>query len=230
VLNTEHREGKNAVSAQDSVYEWLRERIASTPRDDGAFLNEGALAEEAGVSRTPVREALLRLEAEGWVQIVPRKGAFVPPISDAEVDAVMHARLLIEDWGVREVCRIGVDIAERLDAIIAEQREHVDDPNEFIRLDREFHRTIVDSAGNAVLANFYKSLRDRQVRMGMRAVFRAVHRNEQVLAEHESIVNALRALDELDAVQAVRDHIESTISVLRSGQSLSVAPLQGRNR
>ena len=103
------------------MYTWLRERIASTPRDDGAFLGEVALATEAKVSRTPVREALLRLEAEGWVQIVPRKGAFVPPISDAEVNAVMHARLLIEDWGIREICRmgIGIDLAEHGRGVVA---------------------------------------------------------------------------------------------------------------
>jgi len=199
------------------------------PRSDGAFLTESALAEEAGVSRTPVREALLRLQVEGWVQIVPRKGAFVPSISESEVDAVMHARLLIEDWGVREACRVGGPLANRLDVIVAEQRRHADDPNEFIQLDREFHRTIVDAAGNAVLADFYESLRDRQVRMGMRAVFSVPHRNQQVLAEHESIVNALRALDEVDAAEAVRNHIESTISALRSDQ-LFPAPARARNR
>ena len=220
------------MSAQDSVYTWLRERIASTPRDDGAFLGEVALATEAKVSRTPVREALLRLEAEGWVQIVPRKGAFVPPISDAEVNAVMHARLLIEDWGIREICRlgIGIDLAGRLDSILADQREHAEDSNRFIQLDREFHRTIVDSAGNPVLAGFYESLRDRQVRMGMRAVFRVVDRHTQVLAEHQRTVDALRANDEVAAAQAVRDHIESTISVLQAEKSHSAVIHIGRSR
>lgn len=216
------------MSAQDSVYDWLRQRISSTPRDDGEFLNEAALAKEAGVSRTPVREALLRLEADGWVRIVPRKGAFVPPISDAEVDAVMHARLLIEDWGVREVCRRGLVLADSLEGLIIEQGKHAEDPNEFIQLDREFHRTIVNSAGNPVLAEFYESLRDRQVRMGLRAISRITNRDKQVLAEHEAIVSALRSLDESNAAQAVRDHIDSTISALRSSQTLSAMSFTGR--
>lgn len=62
------------------------------PRHEGVFLTEGAAAAATGTSRTPVREALLRLEAEGFLQIVPKKGAFVPPISDAEVESVMQAR------------------------------------------------------------------------------------------------------------------------------------------
>ena len=71
------------MSAQDVTYNRAKEHIGGIPRDERTFLAEGAIAEVTGTSRTPAGEALLRLEAEGLLQIVPKKGAVVPPIFDA---------------------------------------------------------------------------------------------------------------------------------------------------
>jgi DNA-binding GntR family transcriptional regulator len=209
------------MSAQDTTYGWLRQRIATLPRHEGTFLSEVALAAEAGVSRTPVREALLRLEAEGWLRIVPRKGAFIAPISDAEVDAVMEARLLVEESSVRRAAELRAPVVERLEELLDEQRDRQDDPTTFIDLDREFHRTIINAAGNPVLASFYETLRDRQLRMGVHAVVTGVNRTEQVLAEHRAIVDALRERDPERAVAALHEHLGTTLSVLRSAPALS---------
>lgn len=210
------------MSAQDSTYDWLRQRIVTLPRHEGAFLSEVALAAEAGVSRTPVREALLRLEAEGWLRIVPRKGALIAPISDAEVGAVMQARLLVEEWGLRQVVDQGKELVERLEALVQEQRRHCQDPAAFIDLDREFHRTIVAAAGNPVLSDFYESLRDRQLRMGVMAVVSEADRVEQVMIEHRAIVEGLRALDQDGALAALHEHLDKTLSVLRSAPALAL--------
>jgi DNA-binding GntR family transcriptional regulator len=209
------------MSAQDSTYDWLRQRIMRVPRHEGAFLSEVALAAEAGVSRTPVREALLRLETEGWLRIVPRKGAMVAPISDAEVDAAMQARLLVEEWAVHQVIDRGEQLADRLDTLLKEQCRHREDPATFIDLDREFHRTIVTSAGNPVLSDFYESLRDRQLRMGVQAIVTDADRVEQVVIEHQAIVEGLRTLDQDNAFLAVQQHLDNTLSVLRSSPSLT---------
>ncbi|MGH3742396.1 MAG: GntR family transcriptional regulator, partial [Micromonosporaceae bacterium] len=97
------------MSAQDITYRWLREHIGSIPRTTGGFITEAEVAAASGTSRTPVREALLSLEAEGFLDIVPKKGAYIPPISDAEVEAVMQARLIVEDWCVKQALQIGGD-------------------------------------------------------------------------------------------------------------------------
>nr|WP_231754922.1 GntR family transcriptional regulator [Pseudarthrobacter sp. GA104] len=68
----------SSQSAPETAYNWLRSYIASLPRDAETFLNEAVLTKETGTSRTPVREALLRLEAEGFIKRVPHKGAYVP--------------------------------------------------------------------------------------------------------------------------------------------------------
>ena len=79
-------------AAQDIVFAWLKKHVVSLPRTDSTFLTEAEVCRATGMSRTPVREALLRLEADGFLQIVPKKGAFVPPITEREVEAIMQAR------------------------------------------------------------------------------------------------------------------------------------------
>ncbi|NBE50136.1 GntR family transcriptional regulator [Streptomyces boluensis] len=201
-------------SAQDVTYDWLKRHIAQLPRRDGTFLTESGIATEAGTSRTPVREALLRLEAEGFVQIVPKKGAFVPPISDTEVQAVMQARALVEDFCIRQVVALEPEFAAELERLVDEQEALLDDPVAFIDCDRVFHRTIVQHAGNPVLADFYESLRDRQIRMGLRAVARTEHRARTVLAEHRAIIEAVRAGEAEGAGEAVAAHLSSTLAAL----------------
>ncbi|GAB2738852.1 GntR family transcriptional regulator [Salinifilum aidingensis] len=196
------------------TYRWLKGYIARLPRQEGSFLTEVGVAEAAGTSRTPVREALLRLQAEGVVQIVPKKGAFVPPISDSEVQAVMQARGLVEDWCVRQVAPVAGGLADELDRLVSEQESVSEDPVAFIDCDRAFHRTIVRRAGNPVLADFYESLRERQVRMGLHAVAAAEDRVRTVLDEHAAIVAAIRTGEADRAAHAVGTHLASTLATL----------------
>ncbi|MDQ1013443.1 DNA-binding GntR family transcriptional regulator [Streptomyces sp. V4I23] len=202
-------------TAQDVSYRWLKWTIARMPRHEGTFLTESEVARATGTSRTPVREALLRLEAEGFLQIVPKKGAFVPPITDAEVRAVMQARGLIEDWSVRTIVTVDGDFIAQLERLVNEQESLIDDPWEFVDRDRSFHRAIVQQAGNPVLAEFYESLRERQVRMGLRAVANVENRARTVLTEHSAIVAALRTGDPAQAADAVASHLASTLAALQ---------------
>ena len=203
------------MSAQAITYQWLRKRIASMPRDSGGFITEAEVAEAAGTSRTPVREALLRLQAEGFLEIVPKKGAFVPAVSDAEVEAVIQARGLVEDWCVRRATMLGEELFTELANITAEQESLISDSVAFIECDRRFHRAIVRAAGNPLLADFFESLRERQTRMGVAAVVADEGRARKVLAEHTLIIEGMRSLDPDTAAKAVADHLMNTLSVLR---------------
>ncbi|MEV8637130.1 GntR family transcriptional regulator [Streptosporangium sp. NPDC051023] len=209
------------------TYNWIKEHIGGIPRDEGTFLTEGAIAEAAGTSRTPAREALLRLEAEGLLQIVPKKGAFVPPISDADMQAAMQARELVESWCIRQVSPASPELLAVLERLLDAQRQLLDDPGAFIDCDRAFHRTIVRHAGNPLLQEFYESLRDRQVRMGLRAVGASKDRAEMVIAEHGAIVDALRSGNPRNAADALTDHLSSTLRALgavSSAVDLSESP------
>lgn len=207
--------GGRGESAQDLAYCWLKRHVATLPRHEGTFLTEAEVAEVTGASRTPVREALLRLEAEGFLQIVPKKGAFVPPVTDAEVEAVMQARGLVEDWCVRRAAPLADSLRLELQRLVALQKKLRGSPAEFIECDREFHRTIVRAAGNPVLADFYESLRDRQLRMGLRAIAASQERTRIVLAEHTAIVDGVRSGDPDAAAAAVAAHLAGTLAALQ---------------
>lgn len=207
--------GRRADAAQDIVYRWLKQHVLSLPSREGTFLTEAEVCRETGTSRTPVREALLRLEADGLLQIVPKKGAYVPPITEAEIEAVMQARGLVEEWCARQASGFGDMLAAELDRLIARQVEVQHDPVAFIECDREFHRTIVRAAGNPVLAEFYESLRDRQLRMGVHAVMISGARADGVLAEHAAIVEGIRSREPERAAAAVVEHLARTLVALR---------------
>lgn len=201
-------------SAQAIAYDWLKEHVSAVPRTEGIFLSESEIAAATSTSRTPVREALLRLETEGFVQIIPKRGIYVPAISDEEMAAAMEARVLLEDWCVRRAAPLGAELADELDRLVEEQTALVDDPIAFIEADRGFHRAIVAQAGNPVVADFYESLRERQVRMGLSALASSAERVQVVLTEHRAIVDGIRAHDPDLAAAALQAHLASTLHTL----------------
>jgi DNA-binding GntR family transcriptional regulator len=202
-------------AAQDLVFAWLKKHIVSLPRTDGTFLTEAEVCRATGMSRTPVREALLRVETEGFLQIVPKKGAFVPPITEREVEAIMQARALIEDFCVRRAVHFAEVLAPELDRLLAEQDKQQKTPVEFIELDREFHRAIVRAADNLVLADFYETLRDRQMRMGIYAITASAQRMDSVMVEHRAIAEGVRSRNADQAAGATAEHLTKTLAALR---------------
>jgi DNA-binding GntR family transcriptional regulator len=209
------RSAKPQAAAQDLVFAWLKKHIVSLPRADGTFLTEAEVGRATGMSRTPVREALLRLEAEGFLQIVPKKGAFVPPITDREVEAIMQARAIVEDFCVRRAVHFADVLAPELDRLLMEQDKQLKSPLEFIELDREFHRAIVRAADNPILADFYETLRDRQMRMGIYAITASAQRMDNVMVEHRAIAEGVRSRDADQAAKATAEHLTKTLAALR---------------
>jgi DNA-binding GntR family transcriptional regulator len=220
--------GGKSEGAQDLVYRRLKQQVLTLPRHQGTFLTEAEVCRATGMSRTPVREALLRLESEGLLQIVPKKGAYVPPIAEAEVEAVMQARGLVEDWCVRRAVLLSDTLGDELQQLVVQQEALQQTPMTFIERDREFHRTLVRAAGNAVLAEFYESLRDRQLRMGLHALVGSTERAGTVLAEHAAIVEAVRSRDPERAAAAVALHLSKTLAALQ--RPVSVGSAGGRAR
>src|SRR4051794_14668143 len=90
-----------APPAAERVYSHVKQAVLDRSFEGGSLLTEGELAEAVGVSRTPVREALLRLEAEGLLRLYPKKGALVLPVSAQEITDVVETRLLVEEHAVR---------------------------------------------------------------------------------------------------------------------------------
>jgi DNA-binding GntR family transcriptional regulator len=205
------------LSAPESAYRWMKGYIAALPREQELFLNEAVIARATGTSRTPVREAMLRLEAEGFIKRIPNKGAYVPSISDPEVRAILQARSVVEKWAASSPGAFPQTEIEALEALLDEQRSAKADPEKFIKLDAEFHNRIISGGGNPILTEFYASLRQRQLRIGVKAVTRGTDRAEEVLREHQRIIDALRDGQSAAAAHdAIDAHLDSTLRAVMS--------------
>jgi DNA-binding GntR family transcriptional regulator len=207
-------------SGRDRAYQYLRGTVLSDPAVSGTFINEQAVATEVGISRTPVREALLMLAAEDLVQLVPHRGAFVAPVPGREIAEMMQARGVIESWAAT-TCLASPDGApvDAMSAVLDQQRAIVEagDAKEFIELDSQFHALLVEAAGNTVLGRLYDSLRARHVLLGVVALQRSATRRQDVLAEHQAIVDGLASGDPGKAEAAILRHLDTTGSILMQG-------------
>ena len=150
--------------AKDRAYAFTKQRVLDATYAGGDLLTEGEVAEALGMSRTPVREAFLRLEGEGLLRLYPKRGALVVPVSAAEVEAVMETRALVERFAVEQAIARGADVTGAMRDAIARQERHADagDLDGFVAADRAFHTVVVAAAGNQIVLDLYDSLRDRQ--------------------------------------------------------------------
>jgi DNA-binding GntR family transcriptional regulator len=206
--------------AAERVYAHVKRGVLDRSYEGGTLLTEGGLADAVGVSRTPVREALLRLEAEGLIKLYPKKGALVLPVSAQEIGDVVETRLLVEQHAVSKVVgAVPPALIARLEELLAEQRGHAEngDLAAFAVADRCFHAEIVRAAGNRILAHLYDQLRDRQLRMGVATMHAEPSRLAKNLVEHAEILDALRAGDARSAAEVVGRHV-SWVKVLARGE------------
>ncbi|MFB0625891.1 GntR family transcriptional regulator [Streptomyces sp. AB3(2024)] len=209
--------GPKPPPAADRVYRHVKQGVLDRRYEGGVLLTEGELAEAVGVSRTPVREALLRLETEGLLKLYPKKGALVLPVSAQEIADVIETRLLVEEFTVRRAVPAPPALLERLAELVEEQRRHaaVGDLPALMAADRGFHAEIVRHAGNQILSRLYDQLRDRQLRMGVALLHAHPDRVELTLAEHTEILDALRAGEADTAAAAVRGHVGRVEALVR---------------
>ena len=198
------------VPLRQSVYEALVELVVAGRLRPGQHLVETELARQLGVSRQPVREALHRLEAEGWVDLRPNQGAFVHVPTDEEVDQLLDVRELLEVEAARlAAAAASADDIARLRAICREGEAAVEagDTRRFVAVNTEFHAELARVAGNAVLAELAEIV-GRRVRWYYRQV--APARGHESCAEHREMVAAIEAGDAERASSLARQHTKRT--------------------
>jgi DNA-binding GntR family transcriptional regulator len=197
---------------RQSVYEALVELVIAGRLDPGQHLVETELARQLGVSRQPVREALHRLEAEGWVDLRPNQGAFVHVPTDKEVDQLLDVRELLEVETARLAARaVTAEQLTRLRRICEDGAAAVaaGDTERFVSLNNSFHAALADVGGNAVLAEL-SAVVGRRVRWYYRLV--APMREHESCVEHLAMVEAIDAGDGDQAAKVARSHVERTRS------------------
>ncbi|GAA2316384.1 GntR family transcriptional regulator [Streptomyces kunmingensis] len=205
----EKRATEKPPPAAVRVYDHVKRGVLERRYEGGTLLTEGELAEAVGVSRTPVREALLKLEVEGLLRLYPKKGALVLPVSAQEIADVVETRLLVEEHAVRKAVPAQPWLIERLEELLDTQRTQAAAGQfaDAAATDRCFHAEIVRSGGNEILSRLYDQMRDRQLRMGVAVMHSHPDRIAKTLAEHGELLDALGAGDVEAAVAVVKRHV-----------------------
>ncbi|GAA4700522.1 GntR family transcriptional regulator [Kocuria gwangalliensis] len=179
-----------STNAAERAYAHAKARILSGELE-GQLLSEGIVAEELGVSRTPVREAFLRLQAEGLMRLYPKRGALVVPVGPFEAREVLEARRVIE-CGCIAAALSDPTLPATLNELL-EQQSHAVGTERFTLLDAAFHTAIVEAAGNSLLSTAYSGLRDRQMRLIAMAVGTMDGKASEILNQHRDIVRAVES-------------------------------------
>ncbi|HEY8249248.1 MAG TPA: GntR family transcriptional regulator [Burkholderiales bacterium] len=213
------------------VYERLKADIFEFRLMPGTRFSENEVARRARVSRTPVREALFRLEREGYLEVHPKSGWSVRALDFEALDHLYDARVVIECAAVQRLCagnpRAALAGLEK--AWLVAPRNRLSDGARVARLDEEFHTTLVAAAGNPELARIHHTITER-IRIVRRLDFTHPERVVYTYLEHGQILRAILARRSARAVELLRTHIESSKSEVRkiSLHRLHLAHLDAR--
>ena len=197
------------ASVVDQVYDAIRERITSGSLPRGDRIHQEDLAEELGVSRTPVQDALRRLAAEGLVEMRTNRGARVADVRQVDMRAAYEARLLVEPGAARLAAQRGLSAPrETMRRALASQRRAIPNVPRSFEANREFHIALVAASGNEFLLQFVERL--WVARIGEVIYERqreSPERMELDADEHEEILLAIEAGNGRRAESLTRKHL-----------------------
>ena len=194
------------------AYTRLRERIVSCELAPGARLSESTVAKELGLSRTPVREALIRLHVEGLVRVCPQRGSFVAPIDPAAAEDAQLLRVALESQAARRAARVcDEDSLAELRSLIERQRRAgaAGDLRAFLALDDALHLAVFALAGLSRLWPIVHSAKAQLDRVRF-LTLQDARQLGAVLAEHETLAAAVGSGQEHRAEAALKRHLRSS--------------------
>lgn len=204
-------------SSVEMAYRAIRQRILDNVYPAGHRALEQEYADELGLSRTPVREALLKLAGEGLVEIIPRHGTRVLPVSTADMREIYQMLTALEPMAAELVANKKLPAAD-LQPLIEASRDmsaalKADNLDAWAEADERYHRQLIALAGNRLLADTVQGLWDRAHRARM-VTLRLRPKPMHSTAEHNAIVEAIRAGDARQAARLYRAHRERGSSEL----------------
>lgn len=206
---------------RDIVFETLRTAILDGNLKPGERVMEVQLAEKLGVSRTPVREAIRKLELEGLLEMIPRKGAYVADVSIKDVLNVLEVRASLEGLAASLAAeRITEEEIEHLkqSAKEFEEMNRANDRDGMVAKDTEFHSILLNASGNNKLLSIVEDLSDYVQRFRV-IYFTEYSDSKDIIEEHRKLLNAISERDGEKASQAAKDHIESIGNYLSNQKS-----------
>lgn len=198
---------------REIVLEALREAIVNGVLIPGERLMEIQLAEEMGVSRTPVREAIRKLELEGFVVMIPRKGAYVAGVSFKDVKDVFEIRAALEGLAAGLAAeKVTQEEIEQMERALHYEREP-DSLEEMVQSDTDFHALLYKASRNERLINILANLRE-QIQRFRTTSLAVPGRVKNAIQEHRAMVDAIARHDVEDAQSLASTHIENAANIM----------------
>jgi DNA-binding GntR family transcriptional regulator len=198
------------LTLREKILESIRDAIISGAIKAGSRVSEPDLAERYGISRTPIREAFRQLEAEGYLTVIPRRGAVVSEFSEKDVEEFYAIKSILEGYAARRACKkLTAKELDRLQAIndrLAELASH-NDIKAFFKIHNDFHDVFIKAADNEKLRELISSLVTRFQRLRLTSIS-LPGRMDISVQEHEKIIEAFRRKDEETAETLVRKNAE----------------------
>lgn len=207
------------ASRADEVYEQLKRDVAEFNLVPGDRFTENELCERLGVSRTPVRQALIRLQQEGYVEVLFRAGWRVLPFDFDQFEQLYDLRMVLETTAVHRLCDdskgVDRDLLGKLNAIwLVPAAERSNDTVQVAQWDEEFHCALVAAAGNKEMARVHREVTDR-IRIIRRLDFTKQARIDATYEEHGKILRAIQRKRGDQAAMLLRAHIETSQAEVR---------------
>ena len=193
----------------EEVAELLRQRIFKRELDPGSWIDEMKIAEEYGISRTPLREALKVLAAEGLVTMKVRRGAYVTEVSDSDLADVYHLLSLLESDAAGVVAQRATDMQiKELQALHKDLEAAVGNREKFFAINERFHMRLLEIAGNRWRDQMVADLR-KVMKLNRHNSLLKAGRIQESLAEHRAIVEALSKRDAKATVKRMQEHFRN---------------------
>lgn len=206
-------------SRADEVYQQLKRDVAEFNLVPGDRFTENEISERLGVSRTPVRQALFRLQQEGYVEVLFRSGWRVLPFDFDIFEQLYDLRMVLETTAVQRICaddkRVDRELLEQLVAIwLVPPAERSSDMAQVSQWDEAFHCSLVSAAGNAEMAKVHRDVTER-IRIIRRLDFTKQARIDATYDEHAKILKAIQRKRGDQAAMLLRAHIETSQAEVR---------------
>lgn len=216
------------LTLREKILENIRDAIISGSMTAGSRVSEPELAERHGISRTPIREAFRQLESEGYLTVIPRKGAVVSAFSPKDIEEFYAIKSILEGYAARRACaNLTARDIDRLEAINERLREmaNQDDVKHFFKVHNDFHDLFIKASDNNKLRVMINNLVNRFQRLRLMSLS-VPGRMVVSVQEHAKIIEAFRKRDCETAEALVRTNAEYGGKVLMdSGGNLSAMPL-----
>jgi len=196
------------VRLSEKAYRLIKEKVVTLELPPSAVIDEHILMQELDLGRTPIREALQRLDSEGLVNIVPRRGTFVNDISVTDLQKIFELRIVLEGFCARLAAqRITNEQLKRMERVLQDLEQLQDgDPQALMSIDKRFHRLLYASADNEFMADILNRLYDLSLRL-WHLVLNRLDEVRHSIEQHGDVYRALKEGEGDRAEAIIQKHI-----------------------